>query len=283
MKNWGKQARYWEQIARLWPVKGYSNSLLAEHKKRVYLGLIDRWVSIADHQTILKTDLFAEAFGLEQFLFEIKPAKNVIGIDISAEIVKLAKGQAGHHSADGSRYLCCDIRRLPLKDSSVDIIISDSSLDHFSSEDDIITALSELANVLRTGGIMFLTIDNRSNLTYPPYFLFRLWMKLGLTPYFVGKTLSVKKLTQTLENIGFDIEESTAVFHYPHPDIFVRLAERLCRWLGRGRLDNYIRKVLAALDSLEKKKTRYLTGRYLALKAVKRKDSAPSRTGAGGR
>ena len=95
-------------------------------------------------------------------------------------------------------------------------------------------------------------------------------MKLRLTPYFIGKTLSIKKLTQTLEGIGFDIEESTAVFHYPHPDIFVRLAERLFHRLSRGRLDNNIRKILAVLDNLEKKKTKYLTGRYLALKAVKR-------------
>jgi len=266
-----KEAEHWGQVARGWSVKGYSNELLAEHKRKTYISLIARWAEGTSNQRILKTDLFAEAFELEQFLFDIAPVNsNVVGIDISTEIVALAKRQASRRGIDGGKYLCCDVKHLPLRDSSIDLIISDSTLDHFPSEADIVTALKELGRVLRDGGILILTIDNKSNLTYPPYVLIRLWMKLRLSPYFIGWTLSLSKLRHTLEEIGLSVEGSTAILHYPHPDGLVRWLERSLRKLSRGKLDNAIRKGLDLLDRLEGRRTRYLTGRYLAVKAVKR-------------
>ena len=86
------------------------------------------------------------------------------------------------------------------------------------------------------------------------------------------KTFSLTRLRHTLEEIGFIVEESTAVFHYPHPDGLVRMVERSLRKLSRGKLDNAIRKGLAFLDRLEGKRTKYLTGRYIAVKAVKPSD-----------
>jgi len=267
----GNTAEHWDHVAREWTRKGYSNELLAEHKKKTYLDLIARWSDVASAQSILKTDLFQEASGPDQFLFDLGQVNsNVIGIDISHEIVGRAKSRARHHGVDAGKYLCCDVRNLPFRDNSISLIISDSTLDHFPREADIITALKELGRALRPGEVLILTLDNSSNLTHPPYIIFRLWMRLGLSPYFIGKTLSLKKLRQNLEEIGFDVAESTAIFHYPHPDGLIRLLERILRQLSRGKLDNAIRRGLALLDKLEGKRTRYLTGRYIAVKAVKR-------------
>lgn len=258
-------------MAREWNLKGYANELLAEHKKKTYLGLIARWADVANARNILKTDLFQEASGPDQFLFDIGQVNhNVIGIDISREIVGRAKSRANAYGIDATKYLCCDVRHLPFQDNSISLIVSDSTLDHFSSEADIVIALKELGRALRPGGVLILTLDNNSNPTYPPYIVFRLWMRLGLSPYFIGRTLSLKKLKRNLEEIGFKVSESTAIFHYPHPDGLVRGLERSLHKLSRGRLDNAIRKSLALLDKLEGKKTRYLTGRYIAVKAVKR-------------
>ena len=267
----GSQRMHWNQVARRWFRISYANELLAEHKRQTYLRLISSWVDVTDNQRILKTDLFAEAFGPEQFLFYIAQANgNIVGIDIANEIVIRAKEQARHHGIDSSKYLCCDIKQLPLQNDSIDLIISDSTLDHFPSEDEIVTAIKELGRVLRVGGTLILTIDNKGSITYPPYIFFRLWMWLGLSPYFIGKTLSRAKLKHTLENIGLIVEESTAIFHYPHPDGLVRLIEICLRKISRGKLDSVIKKGLVFLNRLEKKRTRYLTGRYIAVKAVKR-------------
>lgn len=183
----GKEAEHWNQVAREWPFNGYSNELLAEHKRRTYLDLIARWADVTNGQRILKTDLFAEAFGAEQFLFDIAQANsNIVGIDISTEIVNQAKRQARRHGVDGSKYLCCDVRQLPFQDSSIDLIISDSTLDHFSDEMDIIVALKELYRVMRVGSTLILTMDNKGKLGEP---LRRLWILLGLAPFFIGKPI----------------------------------------------------------------------------------------------
>jgi len=266
-----KEAEHWDWVAKGWFLRSHANELLAEHKRKTYLGLVSRWADVANSQMILKTDLFAEAFGPEQFLFDLAPVNNnIVAIDISREVVAQAKRQADHHGVDTGKFLCCDVKRLPFQSESFDLIISDSTLDHFPSETDIITALKELGRVLRVGGTLILTIDNKSNLTYPPYIFFRLWMKLGLAPYFIGKTLSRNKLRHTLEEIGLEVEEITAIFHYPHPDGLVRWLERSLRKLGRGQFDNAIRSGLAYLDRLEGKRSKYLTGRYIAVKAVKK-------------
>ena len=271
MRIQGKEVEHWEQVTRGWSAKGYSNELIAEHKKKIHLSLIARWAGATDKQRVLKTDLFEEAFGSDQFLFDLASANsNVIGMDISAGIAERAKRQARRQGINGGRYLCCDVKALPFQDNSIDLVISDSTLDHFPTEAEIVTALKELGRVLRVGGVLILTLDNQRNLTYPPYVFIRLWVKMGLSPYFIGRTLSLAKLRHALEEIGLSVEESTAIFHYPHPDRLVRWLERTLRKLSRGKLDNAIRKGLALLDRLEGKRTRYLTGRYIAVKAVKK-------------
>jgi len=271
----GKEKEHWEGIARAQAVKSYGNEALAEHKKETYLALIARWVRVENSPRILKTDLFAEAFNREQFLFDLTPAHGVIGMDIAAETVKRARGEAGNRGIDAGKYLCGDVRSLPLRDGSIDLVISDSTLDHFSTEAEIIIALKELGRVLRPGGTLILTIDNKSQLTYPPYFMFRLWMKLRLAPYFIGRTMSRTRLTAVLNEAGIDVIASTAILHYPHPDGLVRWLERRLHTLGRGRLDKTIRRGFAGLEKLEGKRTRYLTGRYLAIKAIKRGRLSP--------
>jgi SAM-dependent methyltransferase len=271
MSKPAKEAEHWGKVARGWPERGYANQLLGEQKRKTYIDLINRWTKITAGQRILKTDLFAEAFGVEQFFFDIVPDKGeVVGIDVAFEIVTRARSQALNRGLAGN-YLCCDVKKLPLRDGSFDLIISDSTLDHFPTEAEIITALGELGRVLAEGGTLILTIDNQSNLTYPPYWLVRLWMKLGLSPYFIGRTISLSHMRRALAEIGLIIEESTAILHYPHPDGLVRWLERSLRYISRGRLDNTIRRTLAGLNRMEGSRTRYLTGRYLAVKAVKPK------------
>jgi ubiquinone/menaquinone biosynthesis C-methylase UbiE len=176
----GNTAEHWDHVAREWVQKGYSNELLAEHKRKTYLSLIARWADVASAQSILKTDLFQEASGPDQFLFDLGQVNsNVIGIDVSNEIVGRAKSRARHYGVDAGKYLCCDVRHLPFRDSSISLIISDSTLDHFPGEADIVTALKELGRALRTGGVLILTMDNKSNPTYPPYIVFRIWMGWG--------------------------------------------------------------------------------------------------------
>jgi len=99
----GNRAEYWDKVARVWHLKGYSNKLLAEHWRKTHLALVSRWADVANAGHILKTDLFQEAVGQVQFLFEVAQLNgNVIGIDVSSKVVDQAKRRATDIGMDAS-------------------------------------------------------------------------------------------------------------------------------------------------------------------------------------
>ena len=264
-------SEYWDQISKRTVDRRSFCPPLVEQRKRVTLGLVARWGDIKGSRGVLKTDLFEEAFHSGQILFDVaRVNRNAVGIDISPDIVARARARSREYGPDLGQYVCCDVRNLPFPSDSIDLIISNSTLDHFPDERDLFAALKELGRVLCPGGTLILTIDNKSNLTYPPYFVMRLWMALGLSPFVIGRTYSLNELKSRLDSIGLSIEEATAIGHYPHPEVLVSGTVRLLHNVSRGRLDNKISKGLDFLERLGGRRTRFLTGRYLAVKAVKR-------------
>lgn len=194
-------SEYWDQIARQRADRHYRYESVAKHVSSITLGLLARWGDAKNSKRIMKTDLFEEAFRSRQLMFDVaRVNSNVVGIDVSREITYRAKTRSRQYGADLGDYVCCDVRQLPFSTDSIDLVISTSTLDHFSEEEDILVALRELSRVLRPGGTLTLTMDNKSNLTYP---LIRLWMALGLTSFFIGKTYSISELKSRLKSSGF--------------------------------------------------------------------------------
>ena len=260
-------ASHWNHVAGDWPTGKHENPVLARHKRRVYTELIGAWLGDDRPARALKTDMFAEAFNDEEFVSGQPWAPRLVGIDISSRVLQGARQRREIGVLHG--YVTCDVTCLPFRDGSFELAVSDSTLDHFETKGEIICALGELARVLSPGGRLILSIDNPANLTYPPRWLVRLWMRLGLAPYYVGVTLSASRLRNTLEALGMSVEHQTAILHYPHPDSLVRLCESCVRRVGRGRLDGMMERLFAAFERLAHTRIRYLTGRYLAVDAVK--------------
>ena len=218
-------SEYWDQIARQMADRHYPYEPLAEHVSSIILGLLARWGDAKNSKRIMKTDLFEEAFRSHQLMFDVaRVNSNVVGIDVSREITYRAKTRSRQYGADLGDYVCCDVRQLPFLTDSIDLVISTSTLDHFSEEEDILVALRELSRVLRPGGTLILTMDNKSNLTYP---LLCLWMALGLAPFFIGRTYSISELKSRLKSSGFSVEDATAIVHCPHGFALVGGAMRL--------------------------------------------------------
>lgn len=264
MKGDRYRDKYWNEVARKMEDKYHLNELLCEQKKNAHLDLIRRWAGITSRR-ILKTDSFEEAFGADQFLFDLaKISDNIIGIDVSDEIASKAERRSKQYGADSAEYVCCDVRHLPFKTNSIDLVISNSTLDHYQYYMDITTALKELWRVLEPGGTLIITMDNKANLTEP---FFRLWISLGFAPFFSGKTYSIKQLKRALEEIGFDVKAATATIH--NPRFITRKIVGFLHRLDARRFDPWIRKGLAFINKLENKRTKYLTGLYIAVKAVK--------------
>jgi SAM-dependent methyltransferase len=261
------EAEYWDQVAQKRGDRQDFDELLAEQYRRVHLNLLDRWANINSSQVVLKTDLFAEAMHPHRaFLWDVLPrARHVVGIDISGAIARRAKARAGEHAPNTrAEFVHCDVRRLPFASNSFHLIISDSTLDHFRRRSDIAAGLTELSRVLKPGGTLVITLDNRGNLTEP---LFRLWISLRLYRVFIGHTYTIGELKRALVGVNLEVVDSTAIIH--NPRFFARGTITLLRRLAPGRFDRWLRKFLIFLDNLERKRTKYLTGLFIAAKAIK--------------
>lgn len=264
------EPKYWGHVARNMANGQYFDEALAEQYQRVHLNLVARWADTTNSQMVLKTDLFAEALCPSRvFLWDIlKRNSNITGIDISAKITSQAKTNAAQYAAGSSaEYITCDIRQLPFADTSFELIISDSTLDHFGNKREIVTALSELKRILKPGGTLIITMDNKGNLTEP---LFRLWILLGLAPFFIGETYSIRELKQALAKAGLCVKDSTAIIH--NPRLVTKVIIALLRKVKPTRFNHLISRGLVFLDSLENRKAKYLTAQFIAVKAVKPSD-----------
>jgi len=159
---------------------------------------------------------------------------------------------------------------LPFADGTLDVIVSNSTLDHLGALDEIILSLRELHRVLAPGGQLFLTLDNLANPAIALRNALPSWLmnRLGIVPYFVGATCSPRHLRRIATQVGFEVLEVRAIMH--HPSV---LAVRMARILQRHGTKETRRRFLVLLMSLEhlsRLPTRFLTGHYVAVRAAKR-------------
>jgi len=241
--------------------------------RRVYLRLVKQWFPPDRSGYALKTDLFEEAVSSHHLLPDLGPRP--LGIDTSPIVVGAARERLRKRGV-ASCLIIGDLRQLPLRPSSVEQILSGSSLDHFVSKTDIAKSLEELARVMTNGGVLVITFDNPHNpaiwvRNHVPF----LWLhRLGLVPYYVGATYKREEARHQLEAIGLTVTNTTAVAHSPRvlAIALTGLAERF-GWTWLGLL---VSSCLDRFDILESWPTRYITGYYLAFRAEKRTNSSPA-------
>lgn len=79
----------------------------------------------------------------------LKKFGSVTGVDISKETLEFAKDKGF------DKLICADIKDLPMKDESFDVV---SSLDVLEHIDDDVRAVSEMYRILKPGGILLITV-----------------------------------------------------------------------------------------------------------------------------
>jgi ubiquinone/menaquinone biosynthesis C-methylase UbiE len=115
---------------------------------------------------------------------------------VSAPLVeKVSSGRKGFQVRVG------DARHLEFPDDSFDLVFSNSTLDHFETEAEIEGSVSEFARILEVGGCLLITLDNPVNpvVGVRNFLPQRATGAIGLVPYFMGRTLSMRGLVQLLE------------------------------------------------------------------------------------
>jgi SAM-dependent methyltransferase len=256
-------AELWDDVIVEWRARGADGSWRMA-SDLTNGGLIERWLPPDPAGSVLKTDLFDELVGagLVPDLFGRYAA--VTAVDVSAEAVKSA----------GLRYPgleaeFADIRDLPFDGGAFDAIVSNSTLDHLPTMADISDGLAELMRVLRPGGRLLVTVDNRTN----PLVALRNSLPAGvrartpLFPYPVGATCGARRLRRLLEETGFEVAELTTIVHCPRVLAVAggQLVDRRCHDGGKRRYARW----LVRFEALEALPTRWVTGHFAAALALK--------------
>lgn len=248
--------RYWDQYARK-VNKASFHERIAVHKRDVHLRLIRAWFPDLAGKTILKTDSYEEAFGEDAFLDALSsPAALAVGMDISAEIAGRAKKRF-----PGLAFAAADTLGLPFRSSVFDLVVSNSTLDHLD-QGDVPGAVKELSRIIKPGGTLILTLDNRHN----PLHVLSHWLRRLFGWFYTDRCYSIPEARGLLEGNGFRVTETTAIFHVPFPLNF--LAKTAQRIFG-PKSGRCVERLVRFFGRLERYPTRLLTGRHIALKAGK--------------
>jgi SAM-dependent methyltransferase len=243
---------HWDEVVASW--RGTSReTLLRGYSDAVNTALLQRWLPDLRGSRVLKTDLFDEAVGEGLHPYLCAHGAAVAGVDLSRVVVAAARDRYPELDATIG-----DVRTLSYADSSFDVVVSNSTLDHFGSLGEIETALSELRRVLAPGGVLVVTLDNARNplIALRNVLPLRLLRRARLVPYSVGTTCGHKRLAALLRRTGFEVTGETAIMHVPR--VLATAARR------RGP------RSLLAFERLSRLPTRYFTGQFVAARAVAR-------------
>ena len=214
---------------------------------------------------LLKTDVFEEAHGQDHILFDLFPDSEALGMDVSPESARRALRRCTNPRC---RFFAADVTRLPLRSGNVDLVVSPSTLDHFSSDAELRQAVAEIARVLRPGGVAVITLDNAEN---PLYWLLRWASRRGWMPFRLGATLRLEELCGLLREAGLAVTDTGALIHNPRA-ISTLLFLLLRRLLGRWA-DQPIQVLLTLFSWLHYLPTRRWTACFIAARAEKPREA----------
>ena len=254
---------YWDTVAAEWHAS-HPQELWRKHSDAVNAGLLRRWLPTAPSTRILKTDAFDEAVGDGLYPLLASRSAATVALDISTSALHAARDRHGRLAG-----CAADARVLPFAGDTFDVIVSTSTLDHFAHGRDIVSSLREIHRVLTPGGRLVLTLDNPLNplIGLRNKLPFRILKRLGLVPYYVGATYGPRALTRILREVGFELREMTAVMHCPRV-IGVQLAALLSRHAAVSTQRRVLNSWMA-LEGLAQWPTRFLTGHFVAVLAMK--------------
>ncbi len=198
---------------------------------------VDREIQMRDfysgRQYILKylprngTNLEAGS-GLGRYVFYLSDLGfNIIGIDVSLQGLISCKNWAGVNKCN-NKFICADVRSVPLPDNSISGYISLGVIEHFKEGPE--DALKEANRILKDGGIAIISTPNRysfhtillSQINKIKLLVKFLLSSLSLYKPKVSQEIlfqyeySVKELVDFARNAGFEvIDYATISLKYP--------------------------------------------------------------------
>jgi len=204
-----KSEKMWNQLAKNWDTPGVS---LGENDLRI----IERAKKYLDASSVVLD--YGCATG--SIALEIAGmAKEVHGIDISANMVEIASRKAGEHKIENVAFTKATIFDESLKRESFDLILALSVL-HLA--EDSAQVMDRINQLLKPGGIFISATPCLGEkavvsaiLNFPVFLL----SKIGLLPSI--NFFSVSRLTETITNANFQIVENENFSVRPITECFI--------------------------------------------------------------
>lgn len=255
--------RYWDTLGALSDGQ-HLQVLWRAHSDAVNTAWLAPRLPTSPVKRLLKTDLFDEAFAAGLYPTLSECAQHVVGIDVAESTLRAARARYAHVHG-----VAADVRRLPFAAGVFDVVVSNSTLDHFTVAGDIVTALRELHRVLHAGGQLLLTIDNLANpvVAVRNALPFRFLHALGIVPYQIGASCGPRRLEHAVRQAGFDLLEVGAILHCPR--LLAVAAARVVERYGSPETRQRFLRGLLRFERLADWRSRFATGYFITIVAHK--------------
>ena len=246
----------------------YLDTVVARQKAETFLSLVKRWRDPKTAGPTLKTDLFEEANGEDALMPGLGGGVPLVGLDLDLDTARRARRRFA-----GANFVVVvtDMRKLGVRNSTFELVVSPSTLDHFGTLEELETALREIHRVLRPGGTAIFIFDNPSN---PLYHALR-WVAPLVAPFPLGRTLGCRRLSKNLEALGFDVLGHDYVIHNPRG--ILTLINLLLRFVLGRFAERPISVLVRAFAVLDRLPTRSWSACFVAVGARKRTPTATAR------
>jgi len=181
-KAWEKQSKDWEKN-------------LFYSKNTLFL----KWLSKVSKKTYKILD---QGCGIGQYTFSAYKIgfQNIIGMDFSEELLKFARKNTKNLKYN-IKFIKGDIRNMPFKENSFDVVISGGIVEHVP---ETAKTISELSRVLKKNGYLLIHVPHKISvftITKKIQQFFGLW-KCGYE-----KSFTKKYFSKLLKENGFEIKE----------------------------------------------------------------------------
>ena len=202
----GRPVSFWDDVGAHFPsLKGAPSTGYYFECERL---LFEDFAPKLRDLVVLKTDLWDEAKNTEILRWVAEQGARPAGIDVALDVVREARQVLGVHRpavAGG------DVRALPIRDASVDLVYSMGTIEHFP---EYAAAAREIFRVLRPGGTAIVGVPNKFDPFLRPLLVHTLnaW---GLYGYGMEKSFTPGALQRLLESAGFRVTARTGILFIP--------------------------------------------------------------------
>lgn len=198
--------RYWNHVASL--IRPFCGAL----STRVYLEQeiepIKKYLGPdLKGKKMLKLDLWNEAFNTEVLMWAARQGIKIYALDVSDKVVNIAH-QKMKKLGLSHYFVVADMRDIPFKNNSFDLVYSMGTLEHIG---DTKTVIKEIYRVLKKNGVAITGVPNKHDLFLrAPILAFA--NKIGLIPYGEELSFSRKEINKLFNSCQFKVIDEEGIF-----------------------------------------------------------------------